>query len=181
MEVWRDVFNYEGMYQVSNMGNIRSLDRMINNRKYAGRELKQYTNSNGYNICTLCKEGVYKKFLVHRLVAEAFIPNLDNKPQVNHIIEISKGGTNEASNLEWVTAKENINKKSPESLESKHKKEVFVYNKQTSQLVYRFDSLTECSEKLGLPLSNISAVTKGKRGSCGGYIFTLTDSRRKQI
>ena len=171
MEEWKDIKNYEGYYQVSNLGNIRSLDRITShNRKIKGRNIKLYQNDNGYYICSLSKNGRTTKFLVHRLVAETFIPNPENKTQVNHILEIRKGGGNEASNLEWVSAKENINKKSSDSRASKNKKAIMVYTKM-GKLVGLYESISQCSNELNLPSGNISKVLSGERNSCGGFIF----------
>ena len=82
-EMWRDIPGYEGLYQVSNYGNVRSMNY---NKKLGNiRELKQKLRDNGYLEVHLSKDSKRKYFLVHRLVAEAFLENPDNKPQVNHI------------------------------------------------------------------------------------------------
>ena len=109
-EIWKDIKGYEGLYQVSNFGRIRSLTRQVENGKglYVrnGQEMKQAYSSTGYKIVALCKDGKRKMFKVHRLVAIAFIDNPLNKKEVNHIdgnIE-----NNLMENLEWVTHRENI-------------------------------------------------------------------------
>lgn len=66
-------------------------------------------NSDGYPMTSLCKNGITKSVYMHRILAEAFIENPDNKPEVDHIVPVSEGGTNELSNLRWVTHKENLN------------------------------------------------------------------------
>lgn len=102
-EMWKDIPGYEGLYQVSNLGNIRSL-------KYAGgnkvKLLKQAT-TNGYKQVQLSKNGKGKNHLVHRLVAIAFIPNPNNLPVVNHKDE--NPSNNNVDNLEWCTQEYNIN------------------------------------------------------------------------
>lgn len=112
-EIWKDIAGYEGYYQVSNMGRVKSLDRLgINGRKLKGKILPQRKRS-GYWAVSLRKDGHNTDMSVHRLVAEAFIPNPDNLPQVGHKDEKNLKTSNECNNnvenLEWVTAKENSN------------------------------------------------------------------------
>lgn len=99
-EIWEDIEDYEGLYQISNCGRVKSL---IFSEK---RILKNIINNNGYFIITLCKNNKCKTFTIHRLVALHFIPNPEDKPQVNH-----KDGdklNNYYKNLEWCTASENV-------------------------------------------------------------------------
>lgn len=113
-EEWRPVKGYEGFYDVSDWGRVRSVDRTIEqlsnhgnliNRLYKGKLLKLFKDRDGYIIVTLCKEGSSLQKRVHRLVAEAFIPNPENKPQIDHINTIKDD--NRVENIRWVTAKEN--------------------------------------------------------------------------
>ena len=108
VEEWRDIVGYEDIYQVSNLGNVRSLDRIVvrkNGSKvvYNGKMLGLTITRKGYVVAST-KDG--PKY-VHRLVAEAFIPNPDNLPQVNHKDE--NKANNRADNLEWCTDKYNVN------------------------------------------------------------------------
>lgn len=98
MEIWKDIEGYEGLYQVSNMGNIKSL--RTNKNCYL-------SNSKIYKRVLLSKNGKAKGYSVHRLVAQAFIPNPNNYPCVNHLDY--NGSNNKASNLEWCTYAENNN------------------------------------------------------------------------
>ena len=110
-EQWKQIKNYEGMYEVSNLGNVRSVDRILiksNNHQYKlkGYQLHQFRNPKTYLVVRLSKQSKTKTYNVHRLVAETFIPNTDNKPCVNHID--NNRNNNTVYNLEWVTYKENI-------------------------------------------------------------------------
>ena len=106
MEVWKDIPGYEGYYQASTLGNIRSVSRKTRSGYHTGKVLKQRTNHLGYKKVFLCKEGKQKLFSVHRLVALTFIPNPCNLPQVNHKDEVK--ANNNVFNLEWCTAAYNI-------------------------------------------------------------------------
>lgn len=107
MEIWKDIFGYEGYYQVSNGGNVRSVDR-IDTRGYkrTGKLIKPNKNSDGYLILRLYKEGNKKMISIHRLVALNFIPLVDGKNIVNHIDNCVTN--NSVDNLEWCTVIENI-------------------------------------------------------------------------
>lgn len=105
MEIWKDIKGYEGYYQVSNFGNVRSLDRFDGVHDRKGTKIKPNLKQNGYLQVGLRKHNKRKWFGIHRLVATHFLRNPNNKPQVNHI-DCNKQNNN-VSNLEWVTGKEN--------------------------------------------------------------------------
>ena len=108
-EIWKDIKGYEGIYQVSNLGRVKSLDREMtysngSSRKFKGRVLKQTLKASGYLCVKLCarSESKDKKtYNTHQLVAKAFIPNPNNYPCINHISEVKT--VNTVDNLEWCT------------------------------------------------------------------------------
>jgi len=109
-EEWRDVVGYEGHYQVSNLGNIRSCDRVVPNRwgngqPRKGKLMKPGSSPNGYRIIVLQKKGIVKYQTVHRTVMLAFTPNPENKSQINH--KDGNKENNSVENIEWATEAEN--------------------------------------------------------------------------
>lgn len=105
-EIWKDVKGYEGLYRVSNLGKVKSMAKIIGRRYVGERLLKQRISTQGYKMVSFCKN--YKIFnaSVHRLIAEAFIPNPLNKPFINHKNGIKTD--NRIENLEWCTQSENV-------------------------------------------------------------------------
>ena len=116
-EIWKPIKGYEGYYEASTLGNIRSVDRFIlstanilhteHKQLRKGRVLRQGDGRKGYKIVVLQKEGRKHTFYTHRVIATTFIDNPDNKPCIDHINGIYTD--NRAENLRWVTQKENIN------------------------------------------------------------------------
>ena len=156
-EEWKDIKGYEGLYQVSNLGMVYS----FKSNKY----LKKLNNTGGYLRVQLCKHGKVTNQSIHRIVAEAFIPNPDNKPQVNHIDENKEN--NMVSNLEWVTAKENCNHGTRSKRLYKPIRAIDIANGEYNHYV----SVGGCAEKLNLKYQNISAVLNGRQKTAGGYVF----------
>ena len=105
-EIWRPIEGYEGLYEVSNLGRVRSLDRFFY-RLHKGKVLSPTKDRYGYLTVTLNYNGKSKTIKIHRLVAQAFLPNPDNLPQVNHKDEVKSN--NCVDNLEWCSAKYNVN------------------------------------------------------------------------
>ena len=123
-EIWKDVVGYEGYYQVSSLGRIRSVDREIIDKNGVkksihGKIMRHTFHPDGYPVISLCRNGVYRRLKIHRLVALAFIPNPNNLPEVNHKDEdktnnrvfLKKDGSVDLdkSNLEWCDSKYNAN------------------------------------------------------------------------
>lgn len=106
VEIWKDVVGYEGLYQVSNLGRVRSLPKMVGFRSQPEKLIAIFADKHGYHKTNLYKHNTHKQVYVHMLVAQAFIPNDENKPQVNH--KDGDKSHNFDYNLEWCTAKENI-------------------------------------------------------------------------
>lgn len=108
-EIWKPIRNYEGLYEVSNFGNVRSLTRKTTgnrNRNLAGKPMNISITTTGYPKVELCKDGVSKSLKVHRLVADAFIPVVSGKTVINH--KDNDPFNNHVLNLEWCTQKENV-------------------------------------------------------------------------
>lgn len=172
-EIWRDVDKYEGSYQVSNLGRIKSVYRIDNNHHIVKeRILNQMKNWSGYMRVALSKNGKVKKHSVHRLVAKAFIPNPLNKPQVNHKDETRDN--NCVDNLNWMTAKENSNYGSRNSnvLLNVKKKIKAIYNDNTYEI---WDSATDYARENHCGNKGVSLVLRGKRKSYFGVRFEYVE------
>ena len=115
-QIWKDIPGYEGLYQVSNTGQIRSLNYRRTGKKQI---LKQYINNTGYKQVALRKNNKVKWYLVHRLVAQAFIPNPHNYPIINHKDE--NPANNAVWNLEWCTMDYNIDYSKNKKMEKQFK------------------------------------------------------------
>ena len=134
-EVWQDIEGFEGYYKVSNTGKVSGVDRRIwsDKRQYyiniKGKELKRWLNGGGYFQVNLHKDNKMHICLISRLVAEAFIPNPDNKPFVDHI---NRDRTdNRAENLRWVTQKENCNNRKDNIPEGELKERIKEYSRKS--------------------------------------------------
>ena len=176
--IWKDVVGYEGRYQVSNFGQVRSLDVSLPCKNggvsvHKGRIKPLNKNNRGYVTVALCKDGKTRRTLLHRLVAKAFVDNTECKPQVNHIDgDISN---NMASNLEWVTDDEN---KAHSSIRNggtqRPKKPVMVTNITTSTMSL-FSGLREAERALGLDHKSSLNVIKGKQKQTKGYYICYVE------
>ena len=160
-EVWKDIKGYEGLYQISNLGRVK--------RVTTGRILKGGKDKDGYLMVKLYKNNIRSNKKIHRLVAEAFIPNPENKPQVNHADENKTN--NSLDNLEWMTAKENINHGTRNERAAKTKSIPIIATNLTTGESQEFNSTKECARQLRLDPGNITKVLKGKRKTLGGYTF----------
>lgn len=185
METWKEIKGFQGYYEISNKGNVRSIDRISKHNVYKENALQKTqhyksklikTNINnmgkGYVYVMLWVHSSHYKRFVHRLVADAFIPNPEGKPQVNHIDGNPRNNTVE--NLEWVTSKENI-KHSIDNRLGDCRKKVLATNKITGEKL-TFYSVVEAAKHFDVARTNISVtlnkLTKGgeKRTICGYYL-----------
>lgn len=161
-EIWRDIKDYEGLYMVSNLGRVKN----VLTRK--GKILSQSYSHSGYLMVGLNKNGVRKTFRVNRLVAISFIPNNDGlKNHVNHINEIKDD--NRASNLEWMTAKENANYGSRNKKMAASLSQPIIVT--GNGIKKRFSSMAVAAKELNLNLPSMSLVLNGKRKHTKGYTF----------
>ena len=193
-EIWKDIRGYEGLYQVSNLGRVRSLDRYVNsaiknNNKVIkkGKILRSNSNWNNYLQVHLSKYGKSKMITIHRLVAQTFIPNPKNLPQINH-----KDGNklnNCIDNLEWCTAKENVNHSWKLGLSKPYQRskgKLTNYSKSLCKKVEQYDlqgnllnvynSLSEASRKTNCFASDICSCCKGKQKTSHNFIWKYTNN-----
>ena len=159
MEIWHDTEGYEGLYQVSNKGHVKSL------KWGKERILRPMINSSGYYHIGLYNDGVRKAFRLHRLVAEAFIPNPDNLPEINHRDENKKN--NCVENLEWCDRGYNINYGTRNERVSR---KILQYSK-SGDFIREWTGALEVERVLGINNSHIIQCCKDKRKSAGGFVW----------
>lgn len=169
-EIWRAVNDYEGLYEVSNLGRVKSLAKIHGRGRGSMREekiLKSGNDSRGYSKISLCKNGEEKCFRIHRLVAEAFIENPENKPEVNHKFGIKTD--NRASQLEWTTNLENMRHAFKTGLKNNDHSKKKVAQIKNGEIVKVWESQTEVEKKLGVSQNHISSCCHGKQKTAGGF------------
>lgn len=175
-EIWKDIEGWEGYYQVSNLGRVRSVDREIINRdkinKLKGKILNATVNCrSGYESVMLCKECKKKRLPLHRLVAIAFVPNPNNYKEVNHKDEDKTN--NSSSNLEWCDRKYNNNYGTMrERMASKLSKKVYQYTL-NGELVNIFPSSHEC-DRNGYSRANVHRCCIGIYKQHKGFKWSYT-------
>lgn len=209
-EIWQPIKGYEGLYEVSNMGRVRSIDRLVEFAHYGGVTMSvkrgryltpQVGKSNPYAYVMLCKKGIRKRVRLHRIVAEAFIPNPNNYPIINHKDE--NHTNNRVENLEWCTPLYNNNygtrkqrgiktrmERYPKGEEHERlakfratmkernrlsaERPIYMCDKDGS-IIKKYRSAIEAGKELGLWPQNIRNVLYGKYKHTGGYYFKRAD------
>lgn len=178
---WRDIKGFEGIYQVSDTGLVKSLSRRVRlNCKHGSVVLKemllsQRLDMKGYLRVYLNDNGKTKFVPIHRLVAQAFIPNPENKPQVNHIDGNKQN--NNVKNLEWCTNSENQKHAYRLGLNyvtgraGRPKISVIQKDLYSNKIINTFNSLKDAQRATGIQFTNIRKVLNGERHSAGGFAW----------
>lgn len=158
MEVWKEIKDYEGLYWISNFGKVKSNKKVLSipNR-----------NNSKYLQIILYKKGKRSTKLIHRLVAESFISNPNNLPQVNHIDENPKN--NHVSNLEWCTCEYNNNYGTIKARSSAGHKKPIIQLDLNDNVIAEFQSATDAANILGFERKNICACCNNKRKSANNF------------
>lgn len=167
-EIWKDMKGYEGLYKVSNMGRVLGM---------RGKVLKPLRNAkSGYmQICLCAINGIRKRIYIHRAVAETFIPNMDNKPCVDHINTMR--GDNRCENLRWVTVRENcknsitIKKHITACRKNGDKRGKVVMQIYDNKIIGEFASIRKASAMTNIHKHCISLCCAGIRKTAGGYVW----------
>ena len=171
-EVWKDIEGFEGLYQVSNLGNVKSLNY---NHTKKEKKLCKRKDKSGYLYVNLCKQGKHKSFKIHRLVSKAFIENPNNYSFVNHKDENKQN--NVVTNLEWCTHKYNCNygtrnKRMCEKLINRNDESKLVYQySKYGVLISVFNSTNE-AKRQGFNQGHVASCCRGERKSHKGYIWS---------
>lgn len=175
-EIWKNVKGYEGIYQVNQNGQIKSVARIKSNGarppKWCEESiLVEQTDRGGYAKVLLSGIGKKKTMAVHRIVATAFIPNPNNYPCINHIDENKQN--NSVSNLEWCTAKYNNNYGTKRERASKTSSEDVVQFDLNGNVIKIWHGQALAAKTLGIWQGNISMCCRGKLNHTGGFVWKM--------
>lgn len=163
--MYKAVNGYEGIYEVNELGQVRSVDRVVeykngSTRKFKGRELKPAMNRDGYAVVGLSKNGIGKTMTVHKLVAETFLPNPENFPEVHH--KNHNRADNRAENLQWTSRAEQFD----DHYKAAHGTRLRLVGNGIDKV---FISSHEVERELGIDYSHALKVAKGKYKQAKGY------------
>lgn len=173
VEVWKDIAGYEGLYQVSNLGRVKSLPKMCGVRQDNGRILKPFSSKDGYLVATLSFNNKMKHFQVHRLVAEAFIPNPEQLPCINH--KDLCVTNNCVDNLEWCSwVYNNTYEQRAERAAKKNLKPILQYD-MNGNLIKEWEGGSEIRKVLGYNPTHIYSCCTGKRKTSKGYMWKFKE------
>ena len=162
MEIWKDIKGYEGHYEVSNLGNVKSVKRYK-------KVLKPRQHKNGYVFVSLCANGKAKDFSVHRLVGNAFLDNPENLPEINHKDEDKTN--NNASNLEWCTREYNQSYGTRVERCTQIKLEKYATKVLCVETGRVYPSIRACASELGIVRKSIYSVINGFQEQTHGLHF----------
>lgn len=170
-EIWKDIENYEGLYQVSNLGRIKSFPR--NGTIKQERILKQTIDNNGYLIVGLHKNNKAKKVCVHWLVANAFIPKKETDEVINHIDGNKLNNT--LNNLERCTQSHNVKESIRLGLQIPYNEKPVIQYDLQGNFVKEWKSGSEAGRQLNISQSNISACCRGLRRQANGFVWKFKE------
>lgn len=196
MEIWKDVVGYEGLYQVSSEGRVRSVEHVDFLGRRQKEKIRRVTlNKNGYAYVNLRKDNLIKNKLVHRIVAEAFLPNPKNLETVNHKNEVKTD--NRVVNLEWMTIGDNLRygthveratKNKPDmsgprhhnygrrgAAAHTHKGKVTAISVSDPTVILEFDTAATAARALGIYSGAINSAISGKYKTSHGYYWRRED------
>lgn len=173
--MYKAIKGYEGIYEVNELGQVRSVDRIVEIkdgriRKYKGKELNLHMDKDGYFIIGLSKNGIYKLMKVHRLVADAFVPNIDNLPEVHHLNHDRKD--NRIQNLKWVSKDEQRDEHWRTAQSNKIGTRLRVVGHGIDKI---YNSSNEVERELGIANTNALKVAKGIYKQIKGYKIYFAD------
>ena len=175
--IWKDIYGYEGYYQISNYGRVKSLSRIINtchkSKRTTNEKILKHSFNRRYPFVGLNRYGISKNKSIHRLIAVAFIPNPENKPCINH--KDGNPSNKDIINLEWVTHSENdihavkIGLRKYIKGKDNHTSKPVIQLTLDNEFIEYHDSIKIASIKTGIIASNIGRACSNKRETAGGY------------